>query len=362
MLPTWMDQLNRTLPDWLSQVAHLEGPGRYRFALDAYEPYDLDSSAMALNIVQTTGARRPDEADRQAWSDYLTSLQRESDGLMIDAGMERHIIAKEADKPTDTELANVRRWTTRNGLITVLGLGGRPRYPLRHDEAFRTPEAMIAYLEGLHWHNPWGAGSWAGAVIFFQHLNRVAGDDGAEAVIRAGVEWLLDRQEPARGGWSDGSEILPHVYVNGIFKVWIQLIPYVEFEVRYPEVVLDTCVDAWRESFALTGVPDACSLFDVALVADIALRFTDHRRAEIAELAAGSLPGFTPMLRADGAFSYGAAGSLASHGGLSLAPVKDQSDICGTAILCNALALVANLAGLRDELGWTPLTEWWLGL
>ncbi len=133
MLPTWMDQLNRTLPDWLSQVAHLEGPGRYRFALDAYEPYDLDSSAMALNIVQTTGARRPDEADRQAWSDYLTSLQRESDGLMIDAGMERHIIAKEADKPTDTELANVRRWTTRNGLITVLGLGGRPRYPLRHD-------------------------------------------------------------------------------------------------------------------------------------------------------------------------------------------------------------------------------------
>lgn len=360
-LPAWLTDLQQTLPAWLAQLSHPDGPGRYRFALDAYEPYDLDSTTMAWNTIQATGCVALSEADRQGWGDYLTGLQRAEDGLMIDAGMERHIIT-EHPAPTAEEVATVRRWTTRNGLMTLLNLGGTPRFALAHDEAFTTPEEMVAYLEGLHWHNPWGAGSWAGAVIFFQYLNQRMGDPNAARIIQTGVDWLLARQEPGLGGWSDGSDVAPHVYVNGIFKVWIQLLACADFPIQYPEAVLDTCLTTWRESAALTGVPDACSIFDVAFVADVALRYTDHRRDEVAELAAAAFLGFEPLLRADGAFSYTPTGSLQSHGGLHLGPVKDQSDLPGTAILTQAVALLANLAGLRDELGWTPMSEWWCGL
>ena len=361
-LPRWLSDVKTTVPAWVDQVAHSEGPGRYRFAIDAYEPYDLDSSHMLHNVVFTVGGDgRPDERQRREWVDYLCGLQRPEDGLLIDEGMERHIVTT-APQPTAEEIANVRRFTSRNGLGTAIDLGGKPRYPLRHDEAFQKPEQIVSYLENLHWDNPWGAGSWAGAVILFQHFNRLLGDARADEIIRAGVNWLAQHQDAETGAWSDGSDVSLHCLINGIFKVWIQVLPVADLPVQYPENVIDLCLRGLREDRMLTEDADACSIFDVALVLDIALHFTDHRRGEVAELAASYLPKFEPMIRPDGAFSYGPERSLSAHGGLALAPVKDQSDAAGTALHCHALALLCNLCGLRDELGWTPLTEWRMGM
>jgi hypothetical protein len=125
---------------------------------------------------------------------------------------------------------------------------------------------------------------------------------------------------------------------------------------------VDLCLRGLREDPNLTGTPDTCSIFDVALVLDVALRFCDHRREEVAEVTARCFDCFEPMLQPDGAFSYGPTGSLANHGGLALAPVKAQADVAGTALCCNALSLLANLCGLRKELGWDPLSEWSMGL
>ena len=359
-LPTWLADAKASVPRWLEQVRHPDGPGRYRFAVDAYEPYDLDSSCMAENIRMTLIGMPPD-AERAAWVEYLRGLQRPEDGLLVDERMERHIVTKHY-RPTEEEVFTVRRWTSRNGLTTILELGGRPRYPIAHQECFRDRAAVEDYLENLHWHNPWGAGSWAGAVIWFHRVNQMMGDEHAGEIVQAAVEWLLRRQNPETGAWSDGSDVRLNVLVNGIFKIWIQAIPGAGFPVQYPERVVDLCLRAMREDSQLSGVPDACSIFDVALVLDTALRFCDHRRDEVAELAAGYIPRFESLLRADGAFSYGPAGSLAIHGGLHLAPVKAQSDAPGTAINCSALALLCNLCGLREELGWVPTTESRMGL
>lgn len=360
LLPGWLADAKRTVPQWIAEVRHADGPGRYRFARDAYEPYDLDSSCMVENTrLSIEGI--PPEPERRGWVDYLCGLQRPEDGFLIDEGMERHILTKEP-RPTETETFNVRRWTTRNGLITIVELGGKPCYPIAHKERFRTREETVAYLEGLHWENPWGAGSWAGAVIWYHRLNLMLGDESAAEVIRAAVEWLAERQDPETGAWSDGSDVRLNVLVNGVFKVWIQAIPAGSFPVQYPEKVVDLCIRALREAPALVNTPDACSIFDVALVLDTALRFCDHRRDEVADLAAAALPRLEPLYRDDGAFSYGPQGSLASHGGLALAPVKMQSDAPGTAITVSAISLLCNLCGLRGELGWTPTTESRMGL
>ncbi|NSW57593.1 MAG: hypothetical protein HPY44_16405 [Armatimonadetes bacterium] len=355
-LPRWLLEAKDSVPRWLSSLAHPSGPGRYRFATDAFEPFDLDSTSMAYNIRSCLGMTISDQ-ERTGWIDYLCSMQRPEDGLMIDEGMERHIITTHA-QPTAEEVANVRRWTTRNGIMTLLGLGGRPPHRLHHAEAFRSPAEIVDYMESLHWHNPWGAGSWAGAAIIFQNLNRLMGDENAPEIIAAGVDWLVKHQDPETGAWSDGSDIALNVLINGIFKVWIQVLNITDMPVQYPERVVDLCLRGFAESPALRDTPDACSIFDVAYVLDIALRHCDYRRDEVAEVTSRCFDGFLPLLRPDGAFSYGPGGSLANHGGLQLAPVKDQADITGTALVCSALSLLANLCGAREELGWVPWQEW----
>ena len=57
-LPRWLSDLKRSLPTWIDRVAHPTGGGRYRFAIDAFEPFDLDSSHMLHNVVFTTGGGR----------------------------------------------------------------------------------------------------------------------------------------------------------------------------------------------------------------------------------------------------------------------------------------------------------------
>lgn len=362
-LPNWLQSLTETLPRWIDRVSHPSGPGRYRFAVDAFEPYDIDSSCMLLKVLQSgAGGEWPlSEQDTNAWIRYLLDFQRPEDGLLIDPAIERHIVSA-GTEPTDEERFRVRFWTSRNALMSVESLGGTPRYPLSHQETFATPEAIVTYMENLHWHHPWGAGSWAGAVVLFEHWNAVTGVPGAGEVMQAGIDWLVAQQHPQTGAWHRGENVALHDMINGIFKVWIQIMPIYPFPVQYPEQVIDLCLRGLREDPKLCGTPDACSIFDVALVLDTALRFTDHRREEVAELCRGYLPLFEPMVRPDGAFSYGPNGSCGNHGGVALAPVRDQADAVGTSLLCQAVALVCNLAGLRDELGWGPVTEFGMHL
>lgn len=360
LLPGWLNDARRTVPQWIQRVSHKDGAGRYRFALDAYEPYDLDSSCMIENVRLTIEGPLP-KAERKAWTDYLVGLQEPEEGWLIDAGMERHVIAQ-GRQPAPQEIFAVRRWTTRNGLCTVIELGGTPRFPLAHQECFPDRAAVHRHLDSMNWGKPWGCGSQAGGIIWFHRLNQMMGDTRAQEVVDAAVEWLLRKQNPETGAWSDGSDVRLNSLVNGIFKIWIQAIPAAHLPVQYPEKVVDLCIRALREDPALVNTPDACSIFDVALVLDTALRFCDHRRDEVAELSAQSLPRIEPLYREDGAFSYGPTGSLRSHGGLHLAPVKMQSDAPGTAITVSAISLLCNLCGLRKELGWAPTTETRMGL
>lgn len=362
-LPAWLHDVKRTLPLWLAQVKHPSGPGRYRYALDAYEPYDLDSSCMLENALLVTQGMPPAE-ERKGWVDYLGSLQDPAEGWMIDKGMDKHIISEQTP-PTENEIFMVRKWTTRNGLTTMVELGGRPKYRVAHKECCRTPAEMERLLAGFNWKSPWSAGSQAGSAVWFHEINRLAGDPEAGPVVKAAVDWLARRQDPATGFWSDDSAGIPlHNLVNGIFKIWITTIPAAGLPVQYPEKVIDLCIRAIREDRFVCASTDACNIFDVALVLDTALRFCDHRRDEVAELAFAALPAFERTLREDGAFSMGGEGEvcLQNHGGLRLAPAKRQSDAPGTGILVNALALVCNLCGLRKELGWTPTTECRMGL
>ena len=362
ILPVYVHRLKESIPAWMEKLEHTDGIGRYKFANDAYLPYDTLSSIMAhvvLNITQPNHEYLQDSEKALAWADYLLSHQRE-DGHIIDEPYEERSIAAEGMPPTEKIRLNLRRGHTRNVVYAAYMLGRPPRFLQSHEDGFRNPDDLVAWLEGLHWTNPWGAGSWASAALSFQFFNKLLGDENAATTIDAGRQWLIDRQDPETGTWSDGSEIAPHTLINGIFKIWMG-IPFHGLPVQYPQPIIDLCIETLLHDPVVCEKFDACSVFDVATVLDICLRQVDHRKDEVVELAASYLPELECMVQPEGGMSYFPHGPIPGPNGPPLCPDIKQSEIGGTALHCQTLALLTNLCGLRDELGWVPCTEWYVG-
>ena len=255
-IPDYLYRLKESIPAWMEKLEHPGGIGRYRLALEAYLPYDTLSSSMAHCVLSITQAEHPylrDTEQAHAWADYLLSYQQE-DGHIVDEAQEKLMLGgKDGEPPSEKMQLDHRRGQTRNLLYIAYRLGRLPRYPQTHKDGFRNADDLVAWLEGLHWQNPWGAGSWASAALSFQFFNKLLGDEDSAALIEVGRQWLMERQDPETGTWSDGSR--------------------------------------------------------------------QHK----------------------------------------LVPEIRQSALDGTALHCQALALLANLSGLRDELGWVPCTEWHVG-
>jgi hypothetical protein len=363
-LPEWLVEVRDNLPLWLESLRHDRDVPRYRWAQEAFEPYDVVSTYAAVQV-HVTVVGMPAEGERRAWIDEILAYQRPEDGRLVDPKVERHIRWRD-DRSRERMVFDVRRTFTRNGLMNVESLGGRPRYPIAGEEVYERPEDLIAHIERLDWSHPWGAGAHAGAVVLNHHFNMLAHTDAygssspeaerCRAIVDAGVDWLAAAQRADSGTWGS-PDAPPHDQINGVFKVWAQLLGRTDLPVQFPEKLIDFSLAALTDDPRLSGTPDTCSIFDVGLVLDASLRHTDHRRDEAAEACAAALYRVRPMLRADGAFSYLPDWTV-ERGMVLLAPPRDQGDLGGTQLMAQGISMLANVAGLRAELGWTPTTEW----
>ena len=354
-VPDWVLGLKTSIPDWVEAIRAPAGYGRYRFAIDAFEPFDLCSSECVYGIRRILDGGSDSflsDDERSGWVTYLRDLQRE-DGMLIDPALDRRLVRTD-ERPIEESLLSMRAGHTRNGLQMLHALGGRPRYALRTPDIFVEPAGMIEYLEALDWQNPWGAGSWAGGSILKHWLSREFGEPGAgtagTVVIGAGIDWLLRNQDPETGAWFRGDGVPVHNLINGIFKVWIQLAKPLSFPIQYPDKVIDLCIRGLRTDPMLGELADACSIFDVALVLDVALGETEHRREESAELVAGYLETLRKKVRPDGAFSYWDGPPFRAVSSVRLAPDTDQADALATALNMQSLLHVCRICGL--SIGW----------
>jgi hypothetical protein len=384
-LPDYAEEAMETIPNWLEELEHSEGAGRYRAAVDAFEPYETYSTWMARRILQFVQEEGVSEEQRTDWIEYVRGHQREN-GMFHDERLERRMLI---DYEDDDHL----EWMDEHGhdnshiyymqgrsiywidwTTTAMGildaLGGEPKYPVPeelpeqarveddHDPWEAPPEKFLyddgeemrAYLEGLDWTDPWGASQWTGRVISRHRLAESFYDRDVDAVIDAAVDWLTEKQDPETGAWFDGDPPL-HARINGIYKIWKGLLGSTDLPVQYPDSVVDLCIEALETDPRLTGIPDSLCIWDAGLVSNVALEVTDHRRDELTELAAEAMPKLEAMYRPDGAFSYTPYGSTGIFGPFKLSPAKNQSDIGGTGIVLSATAELATLCGLREEWG-----------
>lgn len=242
-------------------------PGAYRRwsgedAAGGPNPYGC---ADAANILYTIGAFPGDAAERAGWIGTLQSLQDSADGLFHEAT--HHPIHTTAHCVAALELFDARPPGRLAALAPML-----------------SAEGCASFLAGLDWRgNPWreshrGAGLFAALVL--------AGEVDA-AWQDAYFAWLWDHADPATGllggtglqpvEHSGAATLVPHMASTFHYlfnQEWAHR-PH-----RYPERLIDTCLDLLAENRFPLGRTVSFAEIDWFYCVNRSLRQSGHRRAE----------------------------------------------------------------------------------
>jgi hypothetical protein len=212
-------------------------PGAYRRYQEGKDEINPYGCADAANILYTIGEFPRNFQNRRLWIKTLQNLQYPETGLFEEAT--HHPIHTTAHCIAALELFDAQPVHTLSGL-----------------RKFFTSLELIPFLESLDWAgNPWneshrGAGLFAAAVL--------AGEVSLEWQATY-FEWLWDQADPQTGFWrkghigpvkaGDSFSIFPHL--AGTFHYLFNH-EYARKPLRYPEVMVDTCLEIFNQgSFPL---------------------------------------------------------------------------------------------------------------
>lgn len=245
---------------------------------------------------------------------------------------------------------NARRAETRQAIVALKGVGATPDVPL--DFMFDSADEIRAFVRDLPWDtNPWHCGSHCSHLIVFLSTNAtVFGRTEAASELLPVVFDELDRvYRPELGSWFAGD---PPEYqkINAAMKVYSGY-DFLDRPVPGAATILDYALDAAIES-------GACNHVDLMYVLQVASKATDHRRDEVRKLAYDALPIIRQHIQPDGGLSYRLDGTQRGYYGAKVSRgLKGLGDLHGTKLFTWSLALIADILGWRDRLGWRlPIT------
>ena len=265
-----------------SVAAHNLGqPGAYRRWTEIGDPKGLRGTGInpygcadAANILYTIGRFPGDPGDRQDWISVLQGLQNPETGLF--------------EEPTHHPIH-----TTAHCLAALELFEARPRYPLKELNDLRQTHNLSAFLESLDWrYNPWneshrGAGLYAALVL--------AGEANLEWEERY-FTWLWEEFDPQTGllrkgrirAVKAGEEVSIFPHLAGTFHYLFNL-EYARRALRYPERLVDTCLEIYQGKTFPLGEQISFSEIDWVYCLNRAVRQSGHRfgeaRAALLDLA-----------------------------------------------------------------------------
>jgi hypothetical protein len=244
----------------------LDRPGAYRRWTTRAEGRELDCNpygcADAANILYTIGSFPRDPAERASWVETLRALQQPHSGLFEEAT--HHAIH-----------------TTAHCIAALELFDALPAHPLHALARLREPAALRDFLARLDWQgDPWreshrGAGLFAALV-----LSGEVGPDWQDAYFA----WLWDWADPATGlfgphvapvAHSGIATLVPHM--AGTFHYLFNM-QWARRPLRYPERLIDTCLDMLAEAKYPLGERVGFAEIDWLFCVNRSLRQSGHRR------------------------------------------------------------------------------------
>ena len=188
--------------------------------------------ADAANILYTIGEFPGESASREAWVRTLQSLQDPETGLFVEET--HHFIHTTAHCTAALELFDAK-----------------PKYPMTALAEYATPEGVVGLLESLDWlSEPWdmshrGAGIYAALKL---------SDSVDDAWCDVYFDWLWENADPETGFWRKGAVtagVKPKGHhLAGTFHYLFNH-EYARRPLRYPERVIDTCVQMFDDKNVL---------------------------------------------------------------------------------------------------------------
>ena len=195
--------------------------------------------ADAANILYTINEFPREEKIRNAHTEVLKSLQDKKTGLFTERT--HNIIHTTAHCTASLELFDTA-----------------PTHPMTALEEYSTPEGVTTLLDGLDWENEAWSESHKGAGIYAAlKLSGLGGKEWEKAYFN----WLWNNADPQYGYWKKGAigKNTDNLYkfLGGGFHYMFN-IEYAKMPLRYPEKIIDTCLELYRENRIGNDIDDWC--------------------------------------------------------------------------------------------------------
>ena len=205
----------------------------------------------------------------------------------------------------------------------------RPKRPFTFLPVW-TPREVEERIRARKWaENTWGAGSHSGCDIYVLYMNVKMGLEQYRPAYKAAMAVITALQSEADGMWGTlKSE--PFTRVNGTMKLLSKVHFVQECHLPFADKVIDYVLDYCQNVYpSYLSVQDssclACSMIDIMFCLKYAVRMTDYRRDDVAEVVYGLFP---------------------------LMEELSKRDDCSIGLIQGSIRRAALLCGLKDELGW----------
>ncbi len=223
--------------------------------------------ADAANILYTIGAFPVDPDERKCWVDALRAMQDPESGLFYEAT--HHPIHTTAHCTAALELFDA----------TV----PHPVHALRHT---LDADELENFLENIDWtRNPWSDSHRGAGLYVSMNLCGMATPDWN----RRYFQWFWDNADPETGLWRKGYANDPatcrkFIHMAGTFHYLFNH-EYAHMPLRYPEKLIDTCLEMYDADGVRPGFTDAADFLQIDWIFCLtrASRQTPYRFYDIRE-------------------------------------------------------------------------------
>lgn len=349
-LPQWVDDLAPRLDLCLSAIHEENGRVRWCKEGDIWPVgglSGLDPLCFAVKIFVMLGLWRAfSEEKRQACLDRIFSFQQQ-EGRYAGYFMDPWLL-KQAGDPFWKRNMELRRAETRTAMMALLAAGQAPLNPL--PDFTGNACGVQSFLKKQPWSNPWAAGSHAAILLQFLYWNNVFFPEQArrEKDLQVALDFIDSLQNPENGCWEKRCR-KDNARINGAMKILFGF-ETLGRELKYPEKLIDYAL-------RLINAEDGCHNADLLYVFQQALKFTDHRRAEIEDLAFLRFEIIEKFRKEDGGFSFRPEGASKSYYGARVSKGAPVSDIHGCLMFTWTSVLILDILGRRSEFGFSLFHE-----